>query len=178
VRQRRQPLGDRGGIVDDDVVGAAPAPFDRGDGRVGGVGDVDERPHAATVADHREAVLADELELLLAGRQRRARPVEDAVAQHDPLGPRTTGTAPISSSASRFDGLRVIPWTSCPAATNRGTSCRPIAPVAPATNTLMSHLLDVDHIHPRRRDEPHMCDIAAGRRRGPRALGDALTAPA
>src|SRR3712207_8664526 len=30
-----------------------------------------------------------------------------------------------------------MPWTSCPASTRRGTSCFPIAPVAPATNTLI-----------------------------------------
>src|SRR5918995_1816682 len=30
-----------------------------------------------------------------------------------------------------------MPWTSWPAATRRGTSCLPIAPVAPATNTLI-----------------------------------------
>src|ERR671911_210294 len=30
-----------------------------------------------------------------------------------------------------------MPWTSWPAATRRGTSCFPIAPVAPATNTLI-----------------------------------------
>src|SRR3954453_10140747 len=35
-----------------------------------------------------------------------------------------------------------MPWTSCPAPTSRGTSCFPIAPVAPATNTLITKLLD------------------------------------
>jgi hypothetical protein len=49
----------------------------------------------------------------------------------------TAGTAPISSSTARFVSLRIIPWTSCPAATSRGTSSRPIAPVAPATNTFI-----------------------------------------
>src|SRR5262249_61479825 len=42
---------------------------------------------AATVADQRELVLTDQLELLRGRRQRGARPVERAVAQYDPLGP-------------------------------------------------------------------------------------------
>ena len=49
----------------------------------------------------------------------------------------TTGTAPSPDSSSRLDALRVIPCTSWPAATSRGTSCLPIAPDAPATNTLI-----------------------------------------
>jgi hypothetical protein len=40
---------------------------------------VDERPHAATVADERELALADELELLPARRHGGTRPLERAV---------------------------------------------------------------------------------------------------
>jgi hypothetical protein len=87
VRQRRQPLRDRCGVIVDHVVDAAAAVLDRRDGRIRGVRDMDERPHAAAVADERELALAHQLELLLARCQRCARPVEGAVAQHDSLRP-------------------------------------------------------------------------------------------
>ena len=44
----------------------------------------------------------------------------------------TTGVAPSARTASRREALRVIPTTSWPRATSRGTSCVPRAPVAPA----------------------------------------------
>lgn len=61
--------------------------LDRRDGGLGRVGDVDERPDAASVADHRELALPHHLELLLTLRQRRAWAVEDPVAQDDPVSP-------------------------------------------------------------------------------------------
>ena len=85
--QRRQPHGNRGGIIVDHVVGATIAVRNRRHGCLRRVGDMDERPHAATVPDQRELALADQLELLPPGRHRRARAVEDAVAQHDPIRP-------------------------------------------------------------------------------------------
>jgi hypothetical protein len=63
------------------------AVLDRRHRRLRRVRDVNERPHAATVADQRKLAPAHELELLLARRQRGARPIERAVAQHDPLRP-------------------------------------------------------------------------------------------
>jgi hypothetical protein len=59
----RQPLGDRGRVVIDDVVDTAAAVLHRCDRGLGGVGDVDERPHAAAVTDDRELAPADHLEL-------------------------------------------------------------------------------------------------------------------
>src|SRR5262249_46944402 len=50
----------------------------------------------------------------------------------------TTGSAPNSRSRSSFPGERVIPATSCPAATSSGTSRTPITPLAPATKTRIS----------------------------------------
>jgi hypothetical protein len=51
LRQRRQPLGDRGRIVVDHVVDTASAVLDRRHRRLRCVGDMDERPHAAAIAD-------------------------------------------------------------------------------------------------------------------------------
>jgi hypothetical protein len=53
----------------------------------------------------------------------------------------TAAWAPHSSSSAAFAGVRVVPVTKCPAVTSRGTSCRPRAPVAPATRTFISGLL-------------------------------------
>jgi hypothetical protein len=61
LRQRLQPLGDRGGVIVDNVVDTAAAVLDRRRCRLRGVGDVDERPYAATVADQRELAPADHL---------------------------------------------------------------------------------------------------------------------
>src|SRR5918996_1702850 len=80
-RQGWQPLGDRGGIIVDDVVHTPTTVLDRRDRRLRGVGDVDERPHAAAVADQREPTLAKPFIHACAG------PVEGSVAQHDALGP-------------------------------------------------------------------------------------------
>src|SRR5260370_32920448 len=44
---------------------------------------------------------------------------------------------PARSSSRAFSAERVVPVTSCPARRSSGTSRRPIAPVAPARNTLM-----------------------------------------
>src|SRR5918998_686940 len=53
-----------------------------------------------------------------------------------------------------------MPGTSCPASTRRGTSCLPIAPVAPATNTLIINSFIEDHLHPMRRDGTPGCDTS------------------
>ena len=66
-RDRGQPLRDRRRLVVDDVVDPAAAVLDRGHGGVGGILDVDERPHARAVADDGEAALADRLQLLATG---------------------------------------------------------------------------------------------------------------
>src|SRR5680860_1560084 len=42
-----------------------------------------------------------------------------------------------SPAIACLDSLRVRPLTLCPAPTRRGTNCLPIAPVAPASNTLI-----------------------------------------
>src|SRR5215208_5117939 len=86
-REGRQPLGDRRGIVVDYVVDTATAVLYCRHRRLRGVGDVDERPHAAAVADQREPALADHLIEITAGRHVCAWPVETAVTQHDALGP-------------------------------------------------------------------------------------------
>ena len=104
LRQDRQPLGDLRGLVVDDVVDPAAAALDRRHGRLGRVGDVDERPHPAAVADHRELALADRSVCSPPGRERRARPVETAVAQHDSLGPRRREDR-LLDVADRRDGL-------------------------------------------------------------------------
>jgi hypothetical protein len=49
----------------------------------------------------------------------------------------TTGSTPIARSDSTLSGLRVVPITVMPAARNKGTSRRPITPVAPARKILM-----------------------------------------
>src|SRR5215211_3402528 len=51
-----------------------------------------------------------------------------------------------------------MPRTSSPAATRRGSSCFPIAPVAPATNTLIISSLIEDCLHPTRRGGTPGCD--------------------
>ena len=53
----------------------------------------------------------------------------------------TTGSAPISDNSACFESLRVMPTTWCPAAISCGTSCRPMAPVAPATKIFIWGLL-------------------------------------
>src|SRR5215204_521973 len=85
--QDRQPLGDRGGIIVDDVVDTATAVLDRCHRRLRGVGDVDKRPYAATVTDQRKPALADHLIDITAGRHVCAWPVEAAVTQDDTLSP-------------------------------------------------------------------------------------------
>jgi hypothetical protein len=49
----------------------------------------------------------------------------------------TAARAPAARTASALASDLVMPVTSWPAATSFGTSGRPIAPLAPATNTLM-----------------------------------------
>ena len=49
----------------------------------------------------------------------------------------TAARAPAARTASARSSERVMPVTSCPAATSFATSGLPIAPLAPATNTLM-----------------------------------------
>ncbi len=46
-------------------------------------------------------------------------------------------SAPSASISPRFAGERLIPVTSCPAASSIGKSCLPRAPVAPATKTFI-----------------------------------------
>ena len=50
----------------------------------------------------------------------------------------TTGSAPAARRAASLPGVRVIAVTEWPASTSPATSGRPIAPLAPATKTLMS----------------------------------------
>src|SRR5438874_1748237 len=83
VRGIRKPCRRRRRVVVDDVVDASPPAFDRGEGRACSVLDVDERGHATAVADDRERTLADRLDALAVFGERRARPVEAAVAQDD-----------------------------------------------------------------------------------------------
>jgi hypothetical protein len=87
VSQCRQPLRDGSGIIVDHVEDTATAVLDRRRRRLRRIGDVDEGPHPGTVPDERELAPADQLELLLPRRHRRARPVEGAIAQDDPLRP-------------------------------------------------------------------------------------------
>jgi len=53
----------------------------------------------------------------------------------------TTGFAPMARRMPTLFGVRVMPVTACPALSSTGTSLRPIAPVAPATKTLICNLL-------------------------------------
>src|SRR5579884_1534147 len=97
----------------------------------------------------------------------------------------STGTAPSSARSACLAALRVMPNTSWPAATRRGTSCLPIAPVAPATRTLMVHSLLEDHLHAQdkttlssvtsRRSWAH--DLARARSLGRRRLSRAWSRP-
>src|SRR5215470_5283209 len=48
-------------------------------------------------------------------------------------------------------------------ATKRGTSCFPIAPVAPATNTLIIDSLIEDYVQPARQDGSPGCDTSEHR---------------
>ncbi len=63
--------------VEEVAVDPALAAFDRAYGRVGGIRDVNERPHAGAIADQRELALADHLKLLAARGHRRAYNVVD-----------------------------------------------------------------------------------------------------
>ena len=49
--------------------------------------------------------------------------------------PRPPARRPTRAACACLAALRVMPWTSWPAAARRGTNCFPIAPVAPATKT-------------------------------------------
>ena len=49
----------------------------------------------------------------------------------------TIGSAPAEPIVSALLAVRVIPWTEWPAESRMGKSCRPMAPLAPATNTLI-----------------------------------------
>jgi hypothetical protein len=65
--------------------------------------------------------------------------VDDRAAQRvcvsaSQIAARTPAAQIISARCSD----RVVPVTSCPAATSRGTSERPMAPLAPATNTFIA----------------------------------------
>ena len=53
---------------------------------------------------------------------------------------RSAASAPSARIRSAARSRRVIPVTSCPAATSAGTSGRPIAPLAPATKILIERL--------------------------------------
>src|SRR5262249_49221438 len=53
-----------------------------------------------------------------------------------------------------------MPWTSWPAATRRGTSCFPIAPVAPATKTLIINSSVEADLQPTRQDGGPGCDTS------------------
>src|SRR5215217_6538650 len=68
-----------------------------------------------------------------------------------------------------FASLRVMPWTSWPAATRRGTSCFPIAPVAPATNTLIINSFIEDYLYCTRQDGSPGCDTSEHPGTGTRA---------
>ena len=54
------------------------------------------------------------------------------------------GVAPCRRSWSNLAGVRVVPATSWPLATSRGTSWRPMAPVAPATKIFIVSVLHAD----------------------------------
>src|SRR5918996_5475565 len=108
-RQGRQPLGDRGGIIVNDVVDTAIAVLDRRDRRLGSVAEVNEGPHAAAVADQRELTLADQLVRLPARLLPCARQVKAAVAQHDALGPRRTEDC-LLEMKDRGGGLALLAW--------------------------------------------------------------------
>src|SRR5579875_2799412 len=79
--QVRQPLGDRRRVVIHDVVDPGRAAADCGDRCGRGIGDLNERPDPGPAADDRYLPLAYRLHQEVPG----ARPVEAAVAQHDPL---------------------------------------------------------------------------------------------
>ena len=83
--QGRQPGRHRGRVVVDDLVDAGGAPLQGGERGRGGVVDVDERAHAGTRADHREAAPAEVVEHVAALPGRGPGAVEAAVAQDDPL---------------------------------------------------------------------------------------------
>src|SRR5437764_3189828 len=87
ARRRRKPLGDRRGLVVDDVEDTPRSALDRGHRRLCRVLDMDEGPHAGPTAHHWKLPLADHLEELAAWGHRGAGAVEAAVAQHDTLGP-------------------------------------------------------------------------------------------
>ena len=81
LREHRQPLAHRGGLVVDDVVDARSAVLERQHGRRRGVVQVDEGEDAAPVADDRELPLADRLDQPVVRGA-----VEAAVAQGDAAG--------------------------------------------------------------------------------------------
>jgi hypothetical protein len=74
-----QPLRQGGGVVVDNVVRTR-ALGERGDGRDGRVGDVQERPDAGCRADQGKLTLPDGLDLSAPARQRGARPIQAPVA--------------------------------------------------------------------------------------------------
>ena len=80
----------------------------------------------------------------------------------------STGVAPSCVTITPLVGLRVMPVTSWPRATSWGTSCLPMAPVAPATRILM--MSPRVGVHPLRR--------GAGAVRDTRWAGDGPTGPA
>jgi hypothetical protein len=81
LRERRQPLAHRGGLVVDDVVQAGSVVSEREHGRGGGVVQVDERGDAAAITDDRELPLAHGPDQPVVGGA-----VEAAVAKRDPAG--------------------------------------------------------------------------------------------
>src|SRR5689334_16477135 len=74
------------------------------------------------------------------------------------------GTAPSARSDGAFSALLVVATTWCPCATSCGTRRRPMAPVAPATKTLMFILLvGVDRsLRTPGRDRCPSCDSGSG----------------
>src|SRR5262249_22418220 len=53
----------------------------------------------------------------------------------------TAGTTPARASSLAVSAERVVPVTSCPARRRSGTNRRPMAPAAPARNTLLTSML-------------------------------------
>ena len=92
TRQLGQPLGDLRRLVVDDVVDPAPTVVDGRDGRLGRIGDVDERPDPAAVADHRELALPDRVGLLAVGSRATCRAHRNR---------RSAARSPRSTSAAR-----------------------------------------------------------------------------
>jgi hypothetical protein len=80
LREGGKPYGYLGWIVINDVVDTRRSVFDRQQRGTRHIVDMDLRPHSRTIADDRKLALTHNFRNVATGSDRRARPVEAAVA--------------------------------------------------------------------------------------------------